>query len=194
MELPAEHDDDLREQVQFDVFFAPVAVHVHRPVIPPLLWHYMVPPRFSQDLLRGPRQVRLPSDLPIPYANQLVHIAILGIMQTNDMITLVHDSYKAFAKGGKAFFENNLADNFTFSAPPDPLVTRAEYLKRWSESGAKPQPTVTIVRTIVQGNEVVITYERQHEDGSKGRNTEIHTVEGGKIERTEVYWGWNIEK
>lgn len=115
-------------------------------------------------------------------------------MQTNDMIALVHDSYKAFAKGDKAFFEDNLADNFTFSSPQDPLVTRAEYLKRWSESGANLQPAIDIVRTIVQGNEVVVTYERSHKDGSKGRNTEIHTAKEGKIERTEVYWGWNIEK
>ena len=109
------------------------------------------------------------------------------------MVTLILDSYEAFAKGDKKFFENNLANDFTFSAPPDPLVTRAEYFERWSESDTKSrQPDIK--RTIVHGNEVVVTYERFHEDGSRGRNTEIHTISEGKIKRTEVYWGWNIEK
>lgn len=115
-------------------------------------------------------------------------------MEANDMIKVIHDSYEAFADGNREFFEKNLADDFTFSAPPDPLITRAEYFKRWSESGAKRQPRIDIKRTIVHGNEVVITYERPHDDGSRGRNTEIHTISDGKIKRTEVYWGWNVEK
>lgn len=109
------------------------------------------------------------------------------------MVTLILDSYKAFAQGNKTFFENNLTDDFTFSAPPDPLITRAEYFERWSESSAKNQQPV-IKRILAQGDEVVVTYELPHGDGSKGRNTEIHTISEGKIKRTEVYWGWNIEK
>jgi ketosteroid isomerase-like protein len=115
-------------------------------------------------------------------------------MNTNELVTLIHDSYRVFAKGDKAFFERNLADDFTFSAPPDPLITREEYFKRWSGSGGTQQPVPDIKRTIVHGDEVVITYERIHDDGSRGRNTEIHTVSGGKIRRTEVYWGWNIKE
>ena len=114
-------------------------------------------------------------------------------MNADDMLRLVLDSYKAFSKGDKAFFENNLADDFTFSSPPDPLITRTEYFERWS-SGVEPSPEPDIKRTIVHDNEVVITYERLHDDGSRGRNTEIHTISEGKIKRTEVYWGWNIEK
>ena len=71
-------------------------------------------------------------------------------MNTNDMVTLILDSYKAFAKGNKTFFENNLTDDFTFSAPPDPLITRAEYFERWSESSAKNQQPV-IKRILAQG-------------------------------------------
>lgn len=109
------------------------------------------------------------------------------------MIKLVLDSYKAFAAGDKEYFEQNLADDFTFSAPPDPLITRAEYFERWSKSDAKnPQPDIK--RSIVHGNEVIVTYELPHEDGSRGRNTEIHTISEGKIKRTEVYWGWSIDK
>lgn len=115
------------------------------------------------------------------------------MMHTNDMMTLILDSYKAFAAGDKGYFEQKLADDFTFSAPPDPLITRAEYFERWSKSETKnPQPDIK--RAFVHGNEVIVTYELLHEDGSKGCNTEIHTISEGKIKRTEVYWGWNIEK
>jgi ketosteroid isomerase-like protein len=113
-------------------------------------------------------------------------------MDTNDMVTLVRDSYKAFASGDKEFFEKNLAADFTFSAPPDPLITRAEYFERWSDVETSPEPDIK--RVIVHGNEVVVTYERLHDDGSRGCNTEIHTISDGKIKRTEVYWGWNIEE
>jgi ketosteroid isomerase-like protein len=51
-------------------------------------------------------------------------------MNPNDMTTLVLGSYKAFAKADREFLETNLADDFTFSAPPDPLITRAEYFER----------------------------------------------------------------
>jgi ketosteroid isomerase-like protein len=111
-------------------------------------------------------------------------------MDANDMISLVHGTYKAFARGDKEFFVKHLADDFTFSAPPDPLLSRVEYFDRWSGVGTSPPPEIK--RTIAHGNEVVITYERSHEDGSKGRNTEIFTISDGTIQRIEVYWGWNI--
>jgi hypothetical protein len=48
------------------------------------------------------------------------------------------------------------------------------------------------VRTIVAGDEVVVTYESTKTDGRGLRNTEIHTLVDGKIGRQEVYFGWNL--
>jgi len=37
-----------------------------------------------------------------------------------------------------------------------------------------------------------VTYESGKTDGSRFRNTEVHTFVGDKISRVEVYFGWNL--
>jgi ketosteroid isomerase-like protein len=43
---------------------------------------------------------------------------------------LVRDCYDAFARGDRALIERCLADDFTFSAPPDPQLDRAGFFER----------------------------------------------------------------
>jgi len=45
---------------------------------------------------------------------------------------------------------------------------------------------------IEDGDEVVVTYEAERSDGSRLRNTEVHTFEGDRIRRQEVYFGWDL--
>ena len=45
---------------------------------------------------------------------------------------------------------------------------------------------------IEAGDEVVVTYEAERVDGSRFRNTEVHTIAGGKVASVEVYFGWNL--
>jgi len=100
--------------------------------------------------------------------------------------------YKAFAAGDRSFVEAHLTDNFTFSAPPDPLVDRAGYFTRcWP--GAGNGQSFEFIRLIESGDEVIVTYESKHPDGTKGRNTEILTFEGDKVSKAEVYFGWNVD-
>ena len=47
--------------------------------------------------------------------------------------------------------------------------------------------------SIESGDEVVITYETKHPDGSKGVNTEILTFASDKLRRAEVYFGWSTD-
>jgi hypothetical protein len=49
------------------------------------------------------------------------------------------------------------------------------------------------IRSIESGDEVVITYEAEHPDGSKGVNTEILTFASDKLRRAEVYSGWSTD-
>jgi hypothetical protein len=85
-----------------------------------------------------------------------------------------------------------LTDDFTFSAPPDPLLDRAGYFTRCWPGAGKGQ-TFEFIRLIEAGDEVIVTYESKHPDGTKGRNTEILTFEGDKVSKAEVYFGWNVE-
>jgi hypothetical protein len=45
---------------------------------------------------------------------------------------------------------------------------------------------------IESGDEVVVTYEAERVDGSRFRNTEVHTVVAGQVTSVEVYFGWNL--
>jgi SnoaL-like domain len=104
---------------------------------------------------------------------------------------LVQRSYEAFAAGDRKFFEQHLAQNFTFSSPLDVGLDRAGYFERcWP--GAGQGQKFNFLRLIEHDDEVVVTYEMTKRDGEKGRNTEILRVEGNKIASVEVYFGWDI--
>jgi ketosteroid isomerase-like protein len=97
--------------------------------------------------------------------------------------------YAAFAAGDRAFVEATIADDFTFSSPPDPHLDRNGYFERcWPHAGRGQ--TFEFVRLIAHGDEVVVTYEMV-QDGAKGRNTEVLTFAGDRISRAEVYFGWS---
>lgn len=111
-------------------------------------------------------------------------------MTNDDKVRLVTGFFTAFAEGDKEFIEAHITGDFSFSAPPDPLLDRSGYFERcWPGAGNHQQ--FDLQRTIVNGDEVLVTYEIPHGDGTKGRNTEIFTLAGGKVKRVEVYFGWN---
>jgi ketosteroid isomerase-like protein len=108
-----------------------------------------------------------------------------------DRKQIVRDSYAAFAAGDRGAFEENLSEDFTFSAPPDPMLDRSGYFERcWPGAGRGNE--FEIVRMIESGDEVVVTYESETSKGRRGRNTEVFTFDGDRIARVEVYFGWNL--
>ncbi len=48
------------------------------------------------------------------------------------------------------------------------------------------------MRLVGAGDEVIVTYEMTRRDGARGRNTEILTFDGDRINAAEVYFGWNL--
>jgi ketosteroid isomerase-like protein len=105
---------------------------------------------------------------------------------------LVKKFFLAFSKADRNFVESLVADDFTFSAPPDPLLDREGFF-RVCWPGVGNLSGFEFIRLIENGNEVVVTYEFNKPDGSKARNTEVLTFDGDKISRTEVYFGWDIK-
>lgn len=113
-------------------------------------------------------------------------------MPAGDGLQIARDSYLAFAVGDRSFFEKHLADDFSFSSPPDPELDRNGWFDRcWP--GAGRGQDFEFVRLVDSGDEVIVTYELHRSDGSGGRNTEVLTFDDSdKIVRTEVYFGWNL--
>ena len=114
-------------------------------------------------------------------------------MATHDRVQLAQAMYRAFANGDRARIERMLADDLTFSSPLDVGLDRAGYFERcWPGSGKRNN--VDFVRLIESGDEVIVTYESEHEDGSRGRNTEVLTFRDDTVRAVEVYFGWNIPR
>jgi ketosteroid isomerase-like protein len=106
---------------------------------------------------------------------------------------LAQRSYEAFAAGDRKFFEEHLAENFTFSSPLDVGLDREGYFERcWP--GAGQGQKLKFLRLIEHDDEVVITYEMTKRNGEKGRNTEILRINGNKIVSVEVYFGWHVSR
>lgn len=100
--------------------------------------------------------------------------------------------YEAFARGDRDVIAATFTEGFRFSSPVDVGLDRARYFERcWP--GAGHGQRFEFLRMVEDGDEVIVTYEMTHIDGTRGRNTEVLTFEGDRIRRAEVYFGWNIE-
>ena len=110
-----------------------------------------------------------------------------------DRKQIARDSYAAFAAGDRSFFEERLSGDFLFSAPPDPKLDRDGYFERcWPGAGRGQR--FDLVRLVESGDEVIVTYESETSEGTRGRNTEVLTFDDDdRIVRTEVYFGWNLD-
>ena len=103
---------------------------------------------------------------------------------------LVRACFTAYATQDREAIEELLADDFHFTSPLDNRIDRATYFEVcWP--GSKRAEGFDIVRLTVDGDHAFVTYEGQM--GKKRfRNTEVHTVRGGKIAEVEVYFGWDV--
>ena len=101
---------------------------------------------------------------------------------------IVRQVFSAYERNDRARAEAVLAEDFTFSSPPDPHLDRAGYFARcWPNSEAIKSFRF---RTFMEDDrQVFVTYELEKADGSKGRNTEYFVVDRDKITRCEVYFG-----
>jgi len=91
----------------------------------------------------------------------------------NNRVEIVKQFYKAFSEVDRnEFVENILAPNFTFSAPPDPLLDRDGFFERCWPNGTNLKD-MHYTRLIEHGDEVILTHEYLKPDGMTGCNTDI---------------------
>jgi ketosteroid isomerase-like protein len=109
-----------------------------------------------------------------------------------DHIETVKAAFTAFATADRDRIERLLAEDLTFSAPPDVGIDRATYFERcWPGAGSIRR--FDYVRLVEVGEEVLVTYEATREDGTRLRNTEIYGFRGERIVAIEVYFGWDLD-
>jgi len=112
-------------------------------------------------------------------------------MPARDGPQLARDMYQALRVWRSQRVEQLLSDDFTFYSPADVRIDRARYFE-----GCRPNSELiedfAFTRLIDAGGEVVVTYESTQTDGNRFRNTDALTLEGDKICKAEVYFGWNL--
>ena len=104
---------------------------------------------------------------------------------------VVRQAYAAYVDDDEELIRRVLAEDFTFSSPPDPHLDRDGYFERcWPNH--ELIKSFTFLKVVEDDGAVFVTYELEKTDGSKGRNTEYHVVEGDRITHTDVYFGPSI--
>jgi ketosteroid isomerase-like protein len=112
-------------------------------------------------------------------------------MPGNDRINVARAAYGAYESGDRSVIEELLTDDYTFYSPHDLGIDRATYFERcWPNS--ESTDSFEFRRLVDTGDEVVVTYELTKTDGKRFCNTEVHTFDGDRISRTEVYFGWDL--
>ena len=112
-------------------------------------------------------------------------------MPGSDHLQTVRDAYRAYESRDRDLIEGILSEDYTFFSPPDPGIDRATYFERcWPN--AQRLESFEFVRLVESADEVLVTYECTRTDGSRFRNTEVHTFDGDRMSRTEVYFGWEL--
>jgi ketosteroid isomerase-like protein len=115
------------------------------------------------------------------------------MMPPSNRLQLARDAYAAYVSGDRDVVEDLLAEDLAFYSPPDPGIDRAAYFERcWPNS--ETIEAFELVRLVeIENDEVLVTYESTKTDGRRFRNTEILGFEGDRINRVEVYFGWDVE-
>lgn len=97
-------------------------------------------------------------------------------MAGRDRLQVVRDIYNAYESGDRSVVEQNLAEDFVFSTPPDVGIDRATYFERcWPAS--KTITAYEFPRLLEAVEEVIVTYEATRTGGPRVRNTEIFGFE-----------------
>ncbi len=92
--------------------------------------------------------------------------------QTATAWDVAHALYAAYETPNRELAEFLLADDFTFSSPLDPYLDRTQYFeRRWPQSDVIKQ--FRFLNVLEQDGEVVVTYELEKTDGTRGRTTDV---------------------
>jgi ketosteroid isomerase-like protein len=105
---------------------------------------------------------------------------------------VVRSAYEAYATGDRELMESAAAPGYTFSSPDDPALDREAYFERcWANH--EHIGGFEIEQLLEEDGGVLVRYVATRADGSRFRNVEYHLVEDGRIVRTEVYYGTEVQ-
>jgi hypothetical protein len=98
---------------------------------------------------------------------------------------------EAYVSKDRAAIEALIGTGYHFTSPIDNALDRETYFARcWPNSEA--MAGFDYIYQAEDGDRAFIVYEARTTSGKAFRNCEVHTVRGGKLVATEVYFGWDL--
>ena len=108
-----------------------------------------------------------------------------------DALAVVRACLKAYVDKDRNAIEALIAGDYLFTSPLDNALDRATYFAIcWPNS--KAVKSFDFIAGAEDGDRAFVVYEGETLAGKRFRNCEVHTVRGGKLVSTEVYFGWNV--
>src|ERR1700760_915435 len=111
-----------------------------------------------------------------------------------DLVEIAKGYYRAYERYDRAFMEEHLAADFTFTSPFDDHIDRNAYFARcWPKQPLHQK--FDFVTVMQDGNKVFVAYDctmRMPNDlhpSMRFRNAELMTFRDGKLVSTEVFFG-----
>lgn len=106
----------------------------------------------------------------------------------SNITEVIQNYFEAFIKKNWRTFEKLLSNGFIFSSPKDDYISKEEHLKSCMFHSSKFN-SIKIEKIFTEGDEAFVRYHAEMNDGNSFRNTELFTVEDGKIKSIDVHFG-----
>lgn len=112
-------------------------------------------------------------------------------MMSNSPLAIARACMQAYVDKDRAAIEKLLDPDYHFTSPIDNALDRTTYLEIcWPNSAVMAR--FNYIHEVEFADRAVIVYEATTSTGKRFRNSEVHTVRGGKLVTTEVYFGWDV--
>jgi hypothetical protein len=106
-------------------------------------------------------------------------------------LAVVRGCLNAYIDKDRKAIEALIAGDYHFTSPLDNALDRESYFAIcWPNSAA--MKSFDFIAGAEDGDRAFVVYEGETLAGKRFRNCEVHTVRGGKLVSTEVYFGWNV--
>ena len=112
------------------------------------------------------------------------------IQSSEEISAIVRACFQCYVEKDRAKIETLISDDFHFTSPLDNRINRQSYFERcWPNS--ETMAAIDIERVVVSSDRAFVTYDLRMKDRKQFRNTELITVQNGKVTDVEVYFGWS---
>jgi ketosteroid isomerase-like protein len=95
----------------------------------------------------------------------------------------------AYREQDRASAEALLADRLTFTSPQDDHIDRAAYFERCFPTADRFVSQTLLHAVALDEHDVLLAYEYELGSGERYRNTEIITIEAGRVVEIQVFFG-----